>query len=108
MKSLYQLSEILAMKLPLVASDVSGVGDLIQNDKDGLLYSRNSPAELTDKLARCIDDPSLAKRISSAGRERVEMHYDRRAIWSRYQRLIRKLKQPTVSHREQANLDSLP
>lgn len=54
--------EAQAMGIPVVASRVTGVVDLIDDGRNGLLGS--TVGELADALTRLLTDPDLAREIS--------------------------------------------
>ena len=89
--------EAWALGLPLISNDVSGVGDLIQNNHDGLLVEPSHPALLTEGIQLLINDAPLRRKLGGNGRKRVEDHFDRKTIWAQYERLIQNLKHHGVN-----------
>jgi colanic acid/amylovoran biosynthesis glycosyltransferase len=69
--------EALALGTPTVATAIYGVPELIEHEHSGLLVAPESPRELAEALARCLDDEALRQRLSQAGRKRVEQHFER-------------------------------
>jgi phosphatidylinositol alpha-mannosyltransferase len=67
----YVLVEAMAAGLPVVASDTPGYDEVVRDGVDGLLVPPSDPAALADSAARVLDDPALADRLRSAGRERA-------------------------------------
>jgi phosphatidylinositol alpha-mannosyltransferase len=65
------LVEAMAAGLPVVASDVPGYREVIRDDVEGLLVPPRDPAALAAAAARVLDDPTLAGRLTAAGRERA-------------------------------------
>ena len=84
--------EAWALGLPLISNDVPGVGDLIQNNHDGLLVGPSHPALLTERIQLLVNDAPLRRKLGKNGRKRVEDHFNRKTIWSQYERLIQHLK----------------
>jgi glycosyltransferase involved in cell wall biosynthesis len=70
------LMEAMACKIPVVATTISGVPELVEDGKSGLLV----PPENADALNRAIafiqDNPDAAKNFSGAGREKVELEFN--------------------------------
>lgn len=64
--------EAMAAGLPVVASRVGGLPELVVDGETGLLVSPGDPEELATALACLLDDPTLRERLGSAGRARVE------------------------------------
>jgi glycosyltransferase involved in cell wall biosynthesis len=70
------LVEAMASSVPVVATRISGIPELITDGIDGLLVSENDPAALADAIERVLRDPGLAARLGRAGRARVEREFD--------------------------------
>ena len=56
---------------PCVATDVSGIPELIEDGVTGLLVAPRDRDALARALARLVGDPALRARLGLAGRERV-------------------------------------
>jgi glycosyltransferase involved in cell wall biosynthesis len=70
------LMEALAMGVPVVASRVSGVPELVEHGRTGMLVAPGDPLALAIALRRVHSDPVHAARLAAAGRERVREHHD--------------------------------
>ena len=66
--------EALACGVPVVASDVSGVREIVGEGEfaGGVIFPPENAPALTNSLHRLITDIELARRMGSAGRRRVE------------------------------------
>ena len=71
--------EAMAAGLPVVASDVGGVPELVVDGVTGLLVPPGDPAALAAALERLLADAALRRRLGAAGRERAEERFDVRA-----------------------------
>jgi|GEM_PF-4757685 len=69
------LLEAMALGLPIVASRVKGNGDLIQNEKNGLLYTCGCIEELVNQVRRLVEDPQWAKNLGQAARQTFLENY---------------------------------
>lgn len=69
-------AEASAMALPIVASRVHGIPDVVLDGDTGLLVPPRDPAALAAALAKLIDDPSLRASMGRRGREYVAAEYD--------------------------------
>jgi glycosyltransferase involved in cell wall biosynthesis len=63
--------EALAMEKAVVASDVGGLTELIEDERTGLICRHEDPADLAAKIARLADDPALRARLGKTGRDQV-------------------------------------
>jgi glycosyltransferase involved in cell wall biosynthesis len=70
------LMEALAMELPVVAPDITGIPELVVHGETGLLYPAGEWRELADRLATLAADPGLRARLGAAGRARVLRDFD--------------------------------
>jgi starch synthase len=62
--------------LPVVATRVGGVPDLIESGVQGLLVERRDPAGLAGAVAELLDDPEPAARMGESGRQRQRAEFD--------------------------------
>jgi colanic acid/amylovoran biosynthesis glycosyltransferase len=70
------LIEAMATGVPVVASHLSGIPELVENEVTGLTVPPGDPAAIADALARMLADRPLRQRLARAGRERIETEYD--------------------------------
>jgi glycosyltransferase involved in cell wall biosynthesis len=68
--------EAMAASLPVVATRVGGVGELVADGETGMLVPPGDPAALSAALGLLIADPELRRRLGDAGRERVRRRFD--------------------------------
>jgi glycosyltransferase involved in cell wall biosynthesis len=72
--------EAMAAGLPVVASDVGGVRELVADGATGLLVPAGDPDALAAALQRLLADPALRRRLGAAGRERVAERFTLSAL----------------------------
>jgi colanic acid/amylovoran biosynthesis glycosyltransferase len=70
------LAEALARGLPVVTTDVVGIGELVEHRKTGLLVPPEDPTTLASAIAELLDNPTLGRLLGAAGRARVCCDYD--------------------------------
>jgi colanic acid/amylovoran biosynthesis glycosyltransferase len=70
------LMEAMAMELPVVASRVMGVPELVEDGVSGLLVPPARPDLLADALERLATDRGLRERMGAAGRTAVKRRFD--------------------------------
>ena len=73
------LAEAMAVGVPAVGTEVGGVPELIDSGVNGIIVPERDPKALADALAMLWEDAAMAKRLGRAGREKVELIWDRDA-----------------------------
>ena len=68
------LVEAMAAGLPVVASRVAGYTEVVRDEVEALLVPPGDPPALAAAAARVLDEPELARRLRSAGRERARSY----------------------------------
>lgn len=68
------LLEAMAAGVPIVATDVGGVGAMLGHGERGLLVPPGDATAITTALRRFRDDPGLRERVTEAGREFASEH----------------------------------
>jgi glycosyltransferase involved in cell wall biosynthesis len=70
------LMEGMASGLPAVASRISGIPELVEDGRTGLLVPPGDSPALADALERLAVDPELCRAMGQAGRRKVLEHFD--------------------------------
>lgn len=70
------IMEALSCRMPVVATDVCGIREVIEDGMTGLLVPQRDPAALADAVRRMLSDREAAQRMAEAGRERVLKMFD--------------------------------
>lgn len=70
------LLEAMSLGTPCVATDVTGIPELVRDGETGLCVPSRDPRALADAMARLLDDPALGQRMSRAGRALIEREFD--------------------------------
>lgn len=70
------LMEALACELPVVATAISGVPELVVHERTGLLVPERDAAALAAALLRLCRDEALGRRLGAAGRAHVVEHFN--------------------------------
>lgn len=83
-----KLLEYMACRRPIVAPRRETVSQVVENNREALLFEPGDPLDLARKVLRLLDEPLLRDRIASHAYERVRRDYTasaaRRAIRAAY------------------------
>ena len=84
--------EAMATGLPVCASRIGGLADIVRHGETGFLFAPGDAAELAGHLETLLDDAALRYRLGEAGRRVSERDYDWDGIIEqRYMPFIREL-----------------
>lgn len=82
------IMQAMACGLPIIASDVWGVNNMIENESNGWLYAPGNVEELADKMHRLIHDVERRKQLGATARKFAEDNYDNKVMFQRYRQLF--------------------
>jgi colanic acid/amylovoran biosynthesis glycosyltransferase len=82
------LLEATALGTPVVASDVTGIPELVRDGETGLCVPEGDPEALAAALARMLDDQGLRRRMSEAARALIEREFDGHANAARLRQVF--------------------
>ncbi len=71
----YVLLEAGAAEVPVVATNIGGIPDLIENEKTGLLVPSKNVTALAEALGRLQSDASLRISLASALKQKIEREF---------------------------------
>lgn len=74
------LQEALAMGKPLVACDVPGSREAVEDGVNGFLVPVRDSRKLAEAISKLIDNPTLRRTMGDAGRRKAEREFDARKI----------------------------
>ena len=69
------LIEAMELGLPIVASDVGGIPDVVVNDESGILVPEKDAVALADAIKRIESDPQYTARLLEGARNRIAEHF---------------------------------
>jgi glycosyltransferase involved in cell wall biosynthesis len=82
------LMQAMAAGLPIVASDVSGVNNMLQHEQTALLAPVQAPKAWAEAISLLIGDVGLRQRLSMNAREKAELTFSHTAMFAAYHQLI--------------------
>jgi colanic acid/amylovoran biosynthesis glycosyltransferase len=83
------LMEAMARAVPVVATEHSGIPELVRHGETGLLAPERDPAALAAALRALAADPDRAAALGRAGRDRVAALHDARRLADELDGLLR-------------------
>jgi len=76
--------EAFYLKIPVIATDVGGVHELVSNDKTGLLVTPNNSKELLEKVNYLLNDIELCDRLANNAHEFVLKNFSWEVLLPKY------------------------
>ncbi len=70
------IAEAMAAGLPVVATEVSGIPELVRHERTGLLAPSRDPEALADAMERLLTDRGLALRLAHEARRVLAREFD--------------------------------
>jgi glycosyltransferase involved in cell wall biosynthesis len=83
------LIEAMAAGIPVVATEVAGIRDVVQDEKTGLLVPAGDSRELAEQIARLVSDADLRSQLTSAAKEDVLRRFTWDSVLPQYRQLLR-------------------
>ncbi len=69
------LIEAMALRLPVVSTDISGISELVDHMESGILVKQKDPGELAQAIEFLLQRPELRLQFGIKGREKVLRHF---------------------------------
>ena len=70
------IAEAMAAGVPVVSSRVSGIPELVEHGKTGLLVESGDAAGLADAIERLLRDPAMCRELAVAARRKIETSFE--------------------------------
>jgi len=83
--------EYMSLSVPVVATNVGGVSEMVGHGETGLLISEDDPSALAGALEVLLSDPHKARKMGLRGRAKVESCFQISNTVSRTEQLFEKL-----------------
>jgi glycosyltransferase involved in cell wall biosynthesis len=80
--------EAMALKTPVLASNVDGVPELIDHEIDGLLFSHEQPQSFVDAFAKIANNSNLRQTFAECAHQKYWSNFSRNCQFSRYKKAI--------------------
>jgi glycosyltransferase involved in cell wall biosynthesis len=69
------ISEAMSHGLPVIASRIGGLPELVEDGVTGFLFEQGNASELADKIRRLWENPALCRQMGLAGRAKAEREF---------------------------------
>jgi glycosyltransferase involved in cell wall biosynthesis len=69
------IQEAMAMELLVIGTITGGSGELLVDERTGLVFQAGDPHSLASQLAKAVQNPNLVTQLRKAGREEVEENF---------------------------------
>jgi glycosyltransferase involved in cell wall biosynthesis len=83
--------EAMAMERPIVAYNIRGVRDLVEDSVNGFLVPFGDVEALAEKILYLIEHPEIAEEMGKKGRERVEREFSLKVILPKMEALYKEI-----------------
>lgn len=87
------MMEAMLAGVPVVATDIPGNRDLVVHEETGLLVPVGDAGQMARKTNLLLEEPTLARRLGAAGRERIRTEFTVDKMVERHAELYRQLTQ---------------
>jgi len=78
--------EAMASKLPVVATDIRGCREAVENETTGKLVPPHDSRALAEEIIYFLNNPDKAKEIGGNGRKKAELEFDERVVFDKIKR----------------------
>ncbi len=85
-----KIQEAMVACLPVVATTVGGIPEIVEDGKTGILVPPRDVARLTEAIVTLAEDPLLRTKMGSASRQVVEDEFD---VHKQNERCVKLLKE---------------
>jgi glycosyltransferase involved in cell wall biosynthesis len=81
----FVLTEAMAASKPVVATNVGGIPEVVEDGKTGILVPPKNPAALANAIIKLLKNPGLRKQMGEAGRKRAEEYFTMEKMVKEYE-----------------------
>ncbi|HCK81323.1 MAG TPA: hypothetical protein DIC59_07640 [Candidatus Competibacteraceae bacterium] len=80
----YTLLEAMALGIPIIASRVGGLAEILKNDINALLITPGNIEEITQAIIRLHNSPTLCRYLGENAQQLQKKHYSLEIMILRY------------------------
>lgn len=86
------LTQSIGLGVPVVATAVGGVPEVVLHEQTGLLVPPDDPSATAEALLRIANDPAFAKSLGELGKQHALRHYSLTAMLDKTEAVYQELK----------------
>ena len=90
------LTQSIGLGLPVVATAVGGVPEVVMHEKTGLLVPPDDPGQTASAILRIAEDPVFARSLGELGKTHALQHYSLEVMLDRSEAVYRELCAPRM------------
>lgn len=92
--------EASAMEKPVIATDIRGCREAVDNGKTGILVPIKNPEKLAEALVYFLENPEKAREMGKKGREKVMREFDENLIFDKVKECYQKLMEDKLNNKK--------
>ena len=78
------IKEAFYLKIPVIATNVGGISELIENEKTGILVESENFSSLLDKINKLLKNPILQEKLSKNSHKFIIENYTWESLYQKY------------------------
>ncbi len=82
------IMQAMACRLPVIASDVTGINNMVEDKKNGLLVKTEDSETLAALLRECINKPELREKLASNAASFAELQFSNNRMFRDYRNIF--------------------
>ena len=82
------IMQAMSCGLPVIATDIHGINNMITHRVDGLLFQARSPLELAEKICVLLENENLCVSLGQNARKKAEKAFSHIAMFEAYRKII--------------------
>lgn len=83
--------EAMAARVPVIATDVGGTGEVVKHDQTGLLVTYGDDEGLMNAIHKLLGNSDTCHRLTSNARRMLEQHFDEEECFLAYENALTRL-----------------
>jgi glycosyltransferase involved in cell wall biosynthesis len=69
------IHQAFALGIPVIASDIDGIPEIVEDGQNGLLFKPGDAQQLADRMRYLVGDPDLRNRLGRNARKKAELEF---------------------------------